>query len=614
MSPPERSLYLYFLDRELGDAVSYRLDPLVARHAAQTLTIATNARLVCGLSLLYENDNLDPPTIEFFGRLLETGVLDTISHYPSYDEFLASRVTLYRDDAERYPAYFGKLSLPEINPTVVKAGGTTQRIVEGMSQWALRLPDIDRRYRLTAAELSGPVLSALQQREDRAVTFSLFRPHLGDLADVPAAQWHIRRTISRLFATDYRDFGGNDVPTGLRGLTFFEEALALDFPCYDVQILSYLIRLSGLAGALATPGGPDSGWEALLYARESDGHTMLAAVYRWIVSALADVVAGQPGSLRHDAMRRSIIDWLRRLVSPPPAPARLAGAVPGAVKYEIAHSNALAVASQLRGDRSVAGALDRLHDDFFPPARADVLLVVATQIETDAVFGVFEEGGHAPTQPSFSLINTYQLFSPVAGARIALVRCSMGAGGPGGPELTVAEAITALKPASVIMLGIAFGTDPHGQRLGDVLLSTRVFDYELVRAGTDPSGRLVQVSRGERPTASPRLIGRFQMARLHTCGLTLHEGTVLSGRKLVDNVDYRDQLTALCPEAIGGEMEGYGVYAAAQRLGVDWVIVKAICDWADGTKLQDKAHHQAVAARNAAFAVLRTLERGGFSA
>lgn len=613
MSPPERSLYLYFLDRELGDAVDYHLDPLVARHAVQTLTIATNARLVCGLSLLYENDNLDPPAIGFFGQLLEAGVLDTISHYPSYAEFLGSRITLYRHDAERYPAYFGKLSLPEINPTVVKAGGTTGRIVEGMSQWALRLPDVDRRYRLTVAELSDPVLSALREREDRAVTFSLFRPHLGELADVPAAQWHIRRTISRLFATDYRDFGDNDVPTGMRGLTFFEEALALDFPCYDVQILSHLIRLSGLADALA-PDRPDSSWNALLHARESDGHTFLAATYRWIISAFAEAVTGQPGSSRQDEVRFRIITWLRTLATTQPAPVSSAGTVPGDVTYEIAQSNALALASQLRRDRRIAEALDRLHGDFFPPARADVLLVVATRIEADAVFDIFEDNGYAPTRASFSLINTYQLFTPVAGARIALVRCSMGAGGPGGPELTVAEAITALKPASVIMLGIAFGTDPQNQQVGDVLLSTGVFDYELQRAGTDLSGLLVQVPRGGRPAASPRLIGRFQMTRLRTCGLTLHEGVVLSGRKLVDNVDYRDQLTALCPDAIGGEMEGYGVYAAAQRLSTDWVIVKAICDWADGMKRHDKARRQEVAARNAALAVLRTLERGGFTA
>src|SRR5207247_5403649 len=37
-------------------------------------------------------------------------------------------------------------------------------------------------------------------------------------------------------------------------------------------------------------------------------------------------------------------------------------------------------------------------------------------------------------------------------------------------------------------------------------------------------------------------------------------------------------------EPIGGEMEGHGAYAAAQKPGVETILVKSICDWADGTK------------------------------
>jgi nucleoside phosphorylase len=87
---------------------------------------------------------------------------------------------------------------------------------------------------------------------------------------------------------------------------------------------------------------------------------------------------------------------------------------------------------------------------------------------------------------------------------------------------------------------------------------------------------------------------------------------LLSGNKLVDNVDYRRQLTALAPDAIGGEMEGFGVYSAAARKNVDWVVVKAICDWADGRKRVRKKARQTEAATRSAEAVLHTLERGGF--
>jgi hypothetical protein len=62
------------------------------------------------------------------------------------------------------------------------------------------------------------------------------------------------------------------------------------------------------------------------------------------------------------------------------------------------------------------------------------------------------------------------------------------------------------------------------------------------------------------------------------------------------------------PEAIGGEMEGAGLYVACQDKKVDWILVKGICDWADGEKGQDKESRQKTAASNAAAFVVHTLE------
>ena len=94
---------------------------------------------------------------------------------------------------------------------------------------------------------------------------------------------------------------------------------------------------------------------------------------------------------------------------------------------------------------------------------------------------------------------------------------------------------------------------------------------------------------------------------------TVRVGLVLSGEKLVDNPEFLKQLLQFEPEAIGGDMEGAGLYAAAQRAEVDWLLVKAICDWADGTKAQDKDERQALAASNAAKFVLHVIEQGGLA-
>ena len=245
------------------------------------------------------------------------------------------------------------------------------------------------------------------------------------------------------------------------------------------------------------------------------------------------------------------------------------------------------------------------------PAPVDVLLIIATEVEREAVLGAFEESGRSYGR-DFIGVNSYWVY-PSQETSIALVQCRAGSSGPGGSTLTAAECIAYLKPQAVIMPGIAFGVDPKKQRIGDILLSTQILNYELRRMGTDDAGELVERNRGSRPDASPRLLDRFTTARLGQFGLTVKEGLLLSGDKLVDNIDYREKLRSFEPEAIGGEMEGAGIYAAAYRAHIDWILVKAICDFADGNKRRNKAVRQKRAADAAAQAVLHVLEEGGLA-
>ena len=78
---------------------------------------------------------------------------------------------------------------------------------------------------------------------------------------------------------------------------------------------------------------------------------------------------------------------------------------------------------------------------------------------------------------------------------------------------------------------------------------------------------------------------------------------------LLGPLRYRDQLKAAHPDAIGGEMEGSGIYAAAMRGKIDWALVKGICDWGHGKS--DEYQH--VAAQNAASFVLHTPRRSAAS-
>ncbi len=91
-------------------------------------------------------------------------------------------------------------------------------------------------------------------------------------------------------------------------------------------------------------------------------------------------------------------------------------------------------------------------------------------------------------------------------------------------------------------------------------------------------------------------------------GAKVHFGSVLTGEKLDDNVDFRDQLISFEQEAIGVEMEDGGLSTVCQEQKVDWIVVKAIYGWADGHKSEDKESRQKIAAGNAAAFVLHVLQ------
>jgi len=248
--------------------------------------------------------------------------------------------------------------------------------------------------------------------------------------------------------------------------------------------------------------------------------------------------------------------------------------------------------------------------------RCDVLLMTATEIETRAVLAA----AMAATERNARLIHgarTYHDLGEIGGAHVLLVSTvQAGSDVPGGSMMTASKAISEVGPKAIVMVGIAFGVDSTKQPIGQVLFSRQLASYGPARIGTDKdTGAQLTIPRGDTVTATPWLLDRFNTAKLswkdggtEGCEACL----MLSGPSLVDNIDYRDVLMKLFPEAKGGEMEGAGLYGAATEEHVPWIVVKAICDWADGNKHEDKAERQDLAAKRAASFVLHALCLGGF--
>ncbi|HEU4322072.1 MAG TPA: tetratricopeptide repeat protein [Roseiflexaceae bacterium] len=250
---------------------------------------------------------------------------------------------------------------------------------------------------------------------------------------------------------------------------------------------------------------------------------------------------------------------------------------------------------------------------------ADILLVTATEVETLAVLELAERPWSR--RPIAGVV--YYDLGVLGGAAVWLVQSAMGSVGLGASAQTVQEGIAALRPVAVVMVGIAFGMATRSQRIGDVLVASQILLYEPQRVGVGTDQPAIQ-PRGTRADVSPWLLSAFRSGCLDwrpepaqtsraVRSPRVHIGLVLSGEKLIDNTAVREQLRLIEPESIGGEMEGAGLYAAAQQRKVDWILVKAICDWADGRKAFDKRRRQRQAALHAAQFVFHVIRQGALA-
>ncbi|OHB57400.1 MAG: hypothetical protein A2Y07_04225 [Planctomycetes bacterium GWF2_50_10] len=225
------------------------------------------------------------------------------------------------------------------------------------------------------------------------------------------------------------------------------------------------------------------------------------------------------------------------------------------------------------------------------------VIVTATDIETKALHSKLNPipGYKAILKVCYGN-QTYYLAK--FGAFCAIhVQCEMGSLGIGGSINTVRDAIDAWKPKAIIMVGIAFGIDNKKQKIGDVLVSETVIPYDRKRVSAKEI-----IPKGIPHPANKILLNRFKY--VVNWRHNLPSGNIpdvivcqlLSGESLIDNKAARDALLSQWQNAQGGEMEGAGVFAAAESKNVPWIIVKGICDFADGNKGQNKEQYQAIAA------------------
>lgn len=230
----------------------------------------------------------------------------------------------------------------------------------------------------------------------------------------------------------------------------------------------------------------------------------------------------------------------------------------------------------------------------------NIVIMTATDIEKETVFKYLKPLSGRSLKVDTNSKQTYTI-GVLGKYQVVHVHTNMGSSSPDGSTLTTKDVLDYWKPKAIIMPGIAFGIDSTKQKIGDVLISEYIIQYDSAKIKEG-----IEIPRGPIVRSGLLLFERFR-----NCPEWVYKledgseakkitGRILSGSKLVDDKEFKQHLLKHFPEAIGGEMEGAGIYAASFHESFDqWILVKGICDWAEKKESEDKKKNQRIAAEAA---------------
>jgi len=218
--------------------------------------------------------------------------------------------------------------------------------------------------------------------------------------------------------------------------------------------------------------------------------------------------------------------------------------------------------------------------------RCDVLIVTSNEVETSEVLRLLDPlpgetlPVHVTEEPRSYYVGTYGVHTAV------VAECQQGSLGPRSSHVVTENGIDDWSPRAILCVGVAFADNWKKRGPGDVLICTSLLPYEyqkVTAAGADWRGAPLPVGYNLWETLFYGTRG-WSFRGVQTESVRVHYGAILSGEKLVNSAEFKRTLWSFFDLAIGGEMEGNGVAAAAIDSGTEWILVKGVMDWGNGDK------------------------------
>ncbi len=562
----EHNIYLHFFDRELRNSLGRMLrfnDSDAQLLLSTALLMSDDMPLYVSFSHMYESLEVFPIAIKMAFECEKLGLLRMLTNMRNIDEFMASRRTLYDFDKNRYSSYFANADCFWPIDTYILRDDTTT---------ILRTKIFDRfsNTKSFPDEVKDSLQVSLVKNRQNAITFSFFQEtiqHEYNVLTLDDYQYNciisdIKESISSQYTSRYLDVLDGTIITGIPGFYCYDYLAQNNFRT-DYKLFFELFKPLYILFQYR--------FENILEFRLGRDYKILHMILQWVVYSLEKMFNGNVNKaisiVKKYRARGNIVQKVDDFI------------IDCVGLYDFINKLGIDM-----------GGIEKM--------QTRIMLVVATQLELDVMLKTLKS--IAPI--SASLGNLSYFTSVINDSLVYVIKCQMGQSGVGGSILTLEEAIRILAPDFVIMGGIAWGAKKGKQNIGDLIISTQVWDYDIDRV--NPDGTITP--RGPISPASARLVQMFEVIGATIDAYKINFGLVASGSDLLDNKGYVNKLKENQPEIIGGDMESAGMASVCSRKNVDWVLVKGICDWGYN-KDSHKKEYQQIAAENSSKAIISLL-------
>ena len=167
----------------------------------------------------------------------------------------------------------------------------------------------------------------------------------------------------------------------------------------------------------------------------------------------------------------------------------------------------------------------------------------------------------------------------IGNSKVIHVESRIGSATDGGTMDVMRTIDNVLEPMVILSVGIAYGNNYKEQKIGDVLIPESI---RPIGSGDKLTDKGIKFKNSWGMNTPKYISNRIRTAERYNKKFSVYKGLLLTADDVIDGIKIREDNFKKCTDAIGGEMESYGIYKVANECGMFFGMIKGICDWGAG--------------------------------